>query len=586
MIERIAYRGPDDSGLKVEGPVALAHKRLSIIDLSREARQPIRSPCGRVLLTFNGEIYNFKALRKELQILGFHFKTQSDSEVLAAVLAQWREKGLEKLVGMFAFAAYFTEDKRLLLARDRTGIKPLVYQIQENCFAFASEISALRPFWKQMPELDEIALHHYLAFGHTSDLRCLLKNVNRLPAAHYLWADERKPQVYWKPSLETKNEPASNEKIVALMQQSVDDRLISDRPVSLMLSGGLDSSILAALMSHQKKDLKAFTIRYPLEKNNLLFNEFHYSQKVARHCGISLEEIPVDEEDIYDHFEKIARFFDEPNAGPAAFPLYIAFEKIKHKTTVVIDGGGADECFGGYRKYLIARAFDKTKNLPKIFQKILSLCGLYGQQGDFLFSKDPLLQVVSPQLMFSPENMSDLFLKNHLPSWMQETVAPLLPDPSLDLTTQMQYFDVKNHLLGWANSLLDRVSMAHGLECREPYQDHRLIEYIFGLKADRRYRWPQEKTLLKSALGNRVPPEILKRRKHGMGVPVKHWLRFGLKERMCDWLSSSRLEKQGIFNPKPIQNMIQSTLKVEANYSLQIWPLLLFQIWYDDFFGN
>lgn len=545
------------------------------------------SPCGSVMLTFNGEIYNFKRLRPELEALGHRFRTQTDSEVLAAALAQWGEAALARLEGMFAFAAWFVKDRRLLLARDRTGIKPLVYAYDNQRLVFASELGPLRALLKNPPSLDTTALHHYLAFGHASDSRTLLQGVQRLPSGHLLWADECTPRRYWK--LEFRQDvsgPDTVQRIRHQLEGTVRDQMISDRPVALMLSGGLDSSVLAGLMASTGTQVTACTVHYPFSGESEQYNESHFASITARRWGINMEKVLVSEDDVLSHFGDLGQFMDEPNGGPGLLPMYCAFGQIRSLATVVIDGGGADECFGGYRKYLVARAWEATRNWPAPLRKALTSAGIYGESGarwDRL-GQDEI--VADPQRMFDEQGLSRLLGGRHDADWFGQTVAPHLLPASMPLMSRMQWLDLNNHLVGWGNSLLDRAAMAHGMECREPYQDHRLLDFVLNLRESDRSSWPKEKPLLKQACGDLVAPEILSRRKRGFGVPLKHFLRFGLKDAMTDLLAPTLLKRQGLFEVAEVTRLVDEHLNLVENHAPRLWPLLMFQMWHGKTFPS
>ena len=589
----IAHRGPDAEGIWVsaDGMVGLAHRRLAIIDLSERGRQPMVDQSGRLVISFNGEIYNFKFLREELIRLGHQFRTGTDTEVILEAYWEWGTECLERFNGMFAFALYDLNRRQLLLARDRAGEKPLFYEERPEGFYFASELKALLVFPGSSHTMAPEALNHYLAYGYIASEACILKGVKKLRAGHALVVDIAERTVrewaYWKlpmpePSARV-DSSALVEELDGLLRDSVRLRLEVDVPVGVLLSGGLDSSLVTAYAAGQVGRLKTFTITFP---GHAKYNEAEFAALVARHFGTEHTELPAPEAS-YDLLPLLARHFDEPMADSSMIPTYLVSRLIRSHATVALGGDGGDELFGGYphNSWLLKqerlRAYVPTW-ARKAVSSVASRCVPNGVRGrNYLLSFGETLDRSIAQVNIHFDAASRARLLAPLRSRLNDIEAPERAKAAYsagrgDLMDRACASDFNAYLVDDILVKVDRASMATALEVRAPMLDHRLIEFAFRkvpghLKATRDAR----KVLLKKLAARVLPPALDVNRKQGFSLPLDQWFAGPWKKLVTEILRDASPD---LFDQRFLSGLWEGQQRGRNN-AQRIFSIVLFELW-------
>jgi len=614
MTESFAYRGPDDEGFFSDGPAGLGHRRLSIIDLSPAGRQPMSNEDGSLQLVFNGEIYDFAETRKELVSKGHTLKSHTDTET---VLHLYEEEGvscLKRLNGMFGFALWDARLQRLWLARDRLGKKPLVYSWDGKRLIFASEIKAILMDPDVAREIDFEALDLYLTLNYIPAPWTIFRNIRKLPPGHHLLLEkgELSIQSFWDLSAnggEPENASPSDsltwdqckERLRGLLEAAVGRRLIADVPLGAFLSGGLDSSIIVALMARQSgRPVKTFSIGY---EDLPFFDETRYAREVARWNSTEHYEFKLGYEDILDAFPKVLDILDEPFADSSAVPTYIVSRETKRHVTVALSGDGGDELFAGYRMYLGEYWAKPYARIPNVLRDRL-IAPLVGSLPD---ARDkPGLELVRRAKKFLrgmslsfPERFCgwrEIFsfstrqkLLRHPPEgnlYLEsirksvEGKKRLFPEDEINL---MLYLDVKGLLPGDMLTKVDRMSMANSLEVRVPFLDHTLVEYVFSLKGSTKLGAWKGKRILTETFKDLLPPLLHNRPKWGFEMPIGAWLRKELKFLIEEYLRKGRIQKQGLFDPRIISDLVSNHMSGRQDTSWQLWNLIVFEHWYEKY---
>jgi len=612
MTESFAYRGPDDEGFFFEGPVGLGHRRLSIIDLSPSGRQPMSNEDQTLWLVFNGEIYDFAETRKELVSRGHTLKSHTDTET---VLHLYEEEGvacLKHLNGMFGFALWDARLQRLWLARDRLGKKPLVYYWDGKRLLFASEIKAILRDPEVPREIDFEALDLYLTLNYIPATWTIFKNIRKLLPGHYLLLEkgELSIQSYWdipvnggEPEVPSPSDPVQwnqcKERLRALLDASVRRRLIADVPLGAFLSGGIDSSIIVALMArHSSRPVKTFSIGY---KDLPSFDETRYAREVATFNSTEHYEFKLGYKDILDAFPKVLDNLDEPFADSSAVPTYIVSRETKRHVTVALSGDGGDELFAGYRMYLGEYWAKHYARIPGVLRE--NVIAPFIQSLPDARDK-PSLELIRRAKKFL-RGMSLSFPERFcgwreiFPFSMRRKLLRRPPDRNfyLDLIRQaveekkglfpedginlMLYLDVKGLLPGDMLTKVDRMSMANSLEVRVPFLDYTLVQYVFGLKGSTKLGAWRGKHILLEAFKDLLPPLLHNRPKRGFEMPIGAWLRKELKFLIDEYLHKDRVERQGIFDPRIIRDMVSNHMSGRQDTSWQLWNLIVFEHWYE-----
>ena len=607
MNESQFHRGPDAGGLHLEPGLGLAHRRLSIIDLST-GQQPLYNEDGSVAVVFNGEIYNFQELAKELAACGHTFRTRSDTEVIVHGWEQWGASCVTRFRGMFAFALWDRNRETLFLARDRLGVKPLYYaQLPDGPWIFGSELKALLVHPRLPRVIDPTAVEDYFAYGYVPEPRTIFKGVCKLSPGYTLslkrGSPASAPVEYWDVPFKTGAAPAeqeAGEELIARLRESVKLRLISDVPLGAFLSGGVDSSAVVAMMSGLSAEP---VITCSISFGDPAFNEAAYARQVAELYRTQHHVEQVDPDD-FSLIDRLAGMYDEPYADSSAIPTYRVCELARKTVTVALSGDGGDESFGGYRRYrwhlneervrsllplqmrrpvfgLLSRLYPKADWAPRVFRAKSTLEGLARNSVEGYFHSVSILHDGMRRELFSQRFRSELqgyaaveVLKRH--------AARAPSDHPLSL---VQYLDLKTYLVGDINTKVDRASMAHSLEVREPLMDHPLVEWLSSLPPGFKLRNGEGKYLLKKALAPYLSPEILYRPKMGFAVPLAQWFRGPLRQSVRDAVLGPVLAETGWFNAAYLRRLVEDHQSGLRDYSAPLWTVLMFESFLRNVYG-
>lgn len=598
MTDLLAHRGPDDAGYEVVGPVAFGHRRLSIIDISNGGHQPMTNDDGSIVIVYNGECYNYRELAQGMRGRGHRFRSTSDTEV---ILRLYEEKGdacFSELQGMFALAIWDGRRRRLILARDRLGIKPLYVTHDRERLLFASEMKALLADPRTETELDRIALGDYLHLLSVPDPRSIFRGIRKLQPGHLIVADAEgvRERPYWTLPVAI-DEGMSYEAAVSGFQQrfaeAVSSHMVADVPVGAFLSGGVDSSAIVAhagkVTNHQ---IETFSITFPgLEE----FDESPYAQAVADHCGAKHHAFRLTP-DLVEALPKIAWHADEPFAISSAFALYFISKVARDHVKVVLSGDGGDEVFGGY----VWRHFD--------FPELPKAASWGAQRAAGMLRRYPALRSVLPgrladrlnSLASRDQRYLNAFITFHdselhellepqlaaevVEAWQDNAVQRCLEEaPGGEQLASKLYADIKTTLVSEMLTKADRMTMANGLEGRVPFLDHRLVEWAFTVPARHKIQGTNGKALVKTALESYLPHDILYRRKQGFNVPLKIWMRGELRDFVRDLLTPARLQRRGIFQPQAVEAILRQHEDGTVDASNKIFAMLMLELWHETF---
>lgn len=562
MTDAIRHRGPDDEGLYINAnkAVGLGHRRLSFLDLSEKGRQPLCNEDGTVWITFNGEIYNYRELKKELEQYGHTFKSNTDSEVLVHGYEQWGVKLLDKLIGMWAFAIWNEKNQTLFAARDRFGIKPFYYGLQNGRFVFASEIKAIAALKNFRRSLNYTAFADYFNYRYVPSPNTIWNEVQKLPPAHYLvWKDGKiEAHEYWK--LESKNQSASHKQLVEevdeLLFNSVKIHAVSDVPVGAFLSGGYDSSAIVYYLHRMGYPLQTFSIGF----ENWERSEHQYAELVARHFNSQHTSYIVDEAHL-ETLDHLAWVYDEPLADISTLPTFMVSKVAAQKVKAVMSGEGSDEIFVGYnwqRDYVPQTFFQKLKYTFESHQNPYPVAYYAEAMAMGRMDKPQQSQLLTIDFQKHISANSDYFYAKHF----NERYSPL---------KAIQQMDIKCFMGELVLTKIDRASMANSLEVRVPFLNHHLFEKIYGLQ-ERAYHHPQQtKWLLYEQLKNVLPKEVLQRKKQGFVGPDAYYMNM---KWYCSELSESKLVRDGLVNRGYVNEMLKK------DYDWRLWKLVVLEKWY------
>ncbi|EDN70193.1 asparagine synthase (glutamine-hydrolyzing) [Beggiatoa sp. PS] len=640
MGDKLIHRGPDDSGIWInkESGVAFVHRRLSIIDLSAAGHQPMVSHCGRYILVFNGEIYNFTELRQQLQEMGgIPLQGHSDTEVFLTSISQWGiENTLQKSVGMFAFSLWDNKTKTLTLARDRMGEKPLYYGYVGKFLVFASELKALRVHPQFNAEIDREVISLYLRHNYIPAPYSIYKGIYKLYPGCVLTIQDKKeispfpttdnmdlskcsPRPYW--SLEQITQKAlenpfsgsdeeATEVLEQLLGESIRGQMIADVPLGAFLSGGIDSSTVVALMqANSVQPVRTFSIGF-YEEN---YNEAKQAKAVAKHLGTEHTELYVTSNEAMSVIPQLSTLYDEPFADSSQIPTYLLSQLTRNHVTVSLSGDGGDELFCGYTRYFSGhRLWNMIKWMPVFMRKATShtlsslpesildgaffwlspLLKKYGYDSKIGYHLHRIAEVIGVEnaMAFYQQAMSHW--KNPL-TILENDKEHLLQEPMYiykqnhfhskklkkDILRQMMLFDALSYLPDDILVKVDRASMAVGLESRIPLLDHRIVEFAMSLPVKMNYQNGVGKRILRQVLYRYVPKNFVERPKMGFGIPLDNWLRSPLREWVESLLDKSRLQQEGYFHPEPILKKWQEHLSGQRNWQYELWDILMFQAW-------
>lgn len=612
MMTLLIHRGPDDQGKQFftnEFFVALGHTRLSIIDLSPAGHQPMTNDDGSLWITYNGEIYNYKEIRKDLAKKGFRFKSKSDTEILLKSYEAWGEECLNRFNGMFAFAIWDSRKRELFAAKDRLGIKPFYYYHSGDRMIFASEIKSILASNMVCLQPDWEAIHnpwHYQSTPNTG-----FKKIKKLPPGHYLKFSKNGLILsnYWDifPTEDDITENTASEELEKLLKDAVKLQMISDVPVGAFLSGGLDSSCIVALMSHLNKEpIRTFTIKFAEEDNQYeaMPLDSIYANRVAKLFGCHHKEIVISP-DIVNLLPYIVNRVEEPLADPAAINTYLISKASREaNVTVLLNGMGGDEVFGGYRKYLACLFAEGYQNyVPSLFRKALEclvrripVAGknkgfkkLRWAKRFFSFASSSRAQrALSADQSLPRELYRELFVNsNEFPYDSLSNVGyhlRFLINDELSYLTQICLMDTKTFLPDHNLCYTDKASMAASVETRPPLIDHRIVEFMFKLPPRYRISGTNQKYLLKKVMQSYLPKDIIHRPKVPFGAPLRSWIRGPLKEMIDDLLNPTAIKSRGLYDPNTVWRLIQDDRKGLEDNAHLIWTLLCREIWFQEFF--
>lgn len=622
MSNALIHRGPDDEGIWVDAEVgiALGHRRLAIVDLSSEGRQPMISADGLYAIVFNGEIYNFLELREKLERLGHRFRGHSDTEVMLAAFSQWGLDGaVKRFNGMFAFALWNRQERVLHLGRDRLGEKPLYYGWMGSTFLFGSELKALKAHPSFKTEINRDALTLFLRFNCVPAPYSIYQGIYKLPPGTVLtWNGvdaHPTPESYWsaketaelgiaKPFIGSESEAVNQ--LNALLQDAVGMRMVADVPLGAFLSGGIDSSTVVALMQAQtSQPVKTFTIGFYEDG----YNEAQHAKVVAQHLGTDHTELYVTPEEARAVIPKLPMLYDEPFADASQVPTFLVSQLARAHVTVSLSGDGGDELFGGYNRYFWGRSIWQTIGwMPSTLRQTAAhtLTSISPQTWDIGFAKfngllpakfkqpnpgDQLHKLAEILAVPDPETMYTRLVSH----WKQPeviVVGGIEPPTALsdrqrwaqlpDFTQRMMYLDTVTYLPDDILVKVDRASMGVSLEARIPLLDHRVVEFACRVPLSMKIRNVQGKWLLRQVLYKYVPKNLIERPKSGFGIPLDSWLRAPLRDWAEALLDEDRLRSEGFFHPQPIRQKWAEHLSGDRNWQYYLWDVLMFQAWLEE----
>lgn len=592
------HRGPDEGGQHTEPGVALAHRRLSIIDLS-SGHQPLFNEDGSVVVVFNGEIYNFQELAKELAELGHVFRTHSDTEVIVHAWEQWGEACVQRFRGMFAFALWDRNRQTLFLARDRLGIKPLYYAVLANgLLIFGSELKALQAHPDLPHEVDPRAVEDYFAYGYVPEPKTILRHAFKLAPGYTLMLRRGEaapqPRQYWDVPFKPVNyssESEASEELVHRLREAVSSHMISEVPLGAFLSGGVDSSAVVAMMAGLSKEpVNTCSISF----GDPAYDEARFAAQVAEryHTQHHVERVDADD---YDLIDQLAALYDEPYADSSAIPTYRVCELARKRVTVALSGDGGDENFAGYRRYrwhtyedrmrsllpqavrgplfgMLGRLYPKADWAPKALRAKTTFEAMARDSVEGYFHGVSVLGDTMRARLFSPAFRREL--QGYRAIEVMRDHARNAPDHPL---SRVQYLDMKTYLVGDILTKVDRASMAHALEVRVPLLDHELVEWVSGLPPDIKLKGREGKYILKKSLQPYLSDDILYRSKMGFAVPLAGWFRGPLRERVRDALLGDTLAETGIFDQDFLRQLVDQHQSGVRDHSAALWSLLMFE---------
>lgn len=593
------HRGPDEKGLHLEPGVGLGHRRLSIIDLS-SGQQPLYNEDRSICIVFNGEIYNYQALMTELQGLGYIFHTRSDTEVIVHAWQAWGEQCVGRLRGMFAFALWDRNRQSLFLARDRLGVKPLFYAtLDDGTLLFGSELKSLLAHGGLRRDLDPLAIEEYFALGYVAEPRTIYRAARKLSPGHHLTVRHGSPlpseKPFWDVRFTLDSRISEADAIAELNErllESVRLRMVAEVPLGAFLSGGVDSSAVVAKMAVvAPAPVNTCSIAFDDPK----FNESEFAKLVADKYRTD-HHVETVASDNYDLIDTLARLYDEPYADSSAIPTYRVCELARKHVTVALSGDGGDETFGGYRRYrmhlaeeqfrsmlpmsvrspvfgFLGRVYPKADWAPRMFRAKTTFEGMARTSVEAYFNSVSLMRDPVRRRLFSSTLKAELAGYNALDVFRRHAANCNTDDP----LALIQYLDLKTYLVGDINTKVDRASMAHSLEVREPLMDHELVEWMATLPSSLKIRGAEGKYLLKKALEPQLPEAVLYRPKMGFSVPLAQWFRGPLRERVRDSVMEGRLADSGWFNPDYLRHLVVSHQGGSHDHSSALWSLVMFE---------
>jgi asparagine synthase (glutamine-hydrolysing) len=590
----LLHRGPDQQGTYESGHISLGAVRLKIIDLSAGA-QPMFSEDENTVLVFNGEIYNHQELRAELEAAGHRFSSHSDTEVVLQAFLRWDKECFRRLRGMFAVAIWSENEKRLLLARDRLGIKPLYIHRRGEDLYFGSELKSIFCHPEVSRRLDHSALQYYLSLNYVPCPQTLVEGIEKLPPGQLLeWKDGViRTETYWRPRFEPQSHwtvQTAEEELDRLLKDSMRDHLISDVPVGVWLSGGVDSStILHYAQKATSSRLRTFSVSF----QGRSFDETRYIREMAGRYGTEHHEIDLNPSlDLPGAVEELAHYSDEPFADAGAVPVWFLASLSRKNVTVALSGEGADELFGGYLTYRADCLAAAARQVPKIMRRgLLSLLRHWPVSNDKISFEYKMKRFLEGSLLpadeahaywngtFSNAQRKDLLRKNHGASVPNLFGRDLPAADSRGSLNRYLAFDQRYYLADDILQKVDRMSMAHSLEVRPPFLDHRIVEFAASLPENFKVDGARQKVLLKSLMKGKLPASVLHRSKTGLDIPAHDWLRGSLRPLLLETLSAQAIKETKLFHGEKVEWLIREHMERRANLGYHLWGLLILFLW-------
>ncbi len=613
MTDAMTHRGPDGAGYEFfqnqTHQVGLGHRRLSIIDLTETGKQPMQFQ--QYWITFNGEVYNYQEIKKELESLGHQFIGNSDTEVMLHAYAQWGVQCVHRFIGMFAFVIYDTQKQELLCVRDRAGVKPFFYYWNEGLFLFASELKAFHqhPYFKKEINMDAVAA--FMQYGNVPTPHCIFKNCYKLKPAHVLTFNIQHSTFniskYWdvydaynKPKLDLSFNEAKIE-TEKILQSAFDYRMVSDVPVGVFLSGGYDSACVTSLLQkNSPKKLKTFTIGVA----DIGLNEAPFAKEIAKHLGTEHHEYECTEKDALELINDLPYYYDEPFADSSAIPTTLVCKMAKKQVTVALSADGGDEIFAGYNRYDYMMKHGKLLNaLPSIVNKgVASMMDLvaadhipvlknkynfhnrYEKLKGLLKDSSPKNVMLSLSQQYNDKQLKELLLKKY-ETLETAYLSDSLTNSNYSSLAYMMAVDYQTYLVDDILQKVDRASMTVSLEGREPFLDHRIIEFVAQLPDNFKYHKGIKKHILKEITHQYIPKTMMDRPKTGFAIPIEKWLATDLKEQVYCYLNRQTIESEGIFHADQVDKLVVDFFKGKKEYATKIWYLLMFEMWYKQWMG-
>ncbi len=609
MTDVLHHRGPDDSGYlfynENELQIGLGHRRLSILDLSKHGHQPMFFENFEII--YNGEVYNFKEIREELKKYNYTFESDSDTEVILKAYHRWGIKAVDKFNGMFAISIYDKEKQKIVLIRDRAGVKPLYWYWKDDLFMYASELKSFHQHSDFQKVINKDALALYLQYGYILQPHTIFDNTYKLRSGHYLEVDLKTKRIeeiiYWnvidfynKQKLDISEDEAI-EKMEKLLKSAFEYRMVSDVPVGVFLSGGYDSSIVTALLQHERPEkLNTFTIGFH-EKG---FDESPYAKQVAKHLGTNHTEYYCTQKDALEIIPKLAEMYDEPFGDSSAIPTALVSKLARQNVTVSLSADGGDEIFAGYGKYEKAMGYHaRLSKIPKPLRKaianVLSLIEpkylpLVNKIGNIETKYEKIKNLLKAEnIVEIMKYLSQPYTHNEVKKLLLDTTEERMDNfdniktlnDGNDEINQMLAIDYQTYMVDDILTKVDRATMSVSLEGREPLLDHRIIEFAAQLPSSLKYKDGDKKWILKQITHKYLPQEMMDRPKMGFAVPITEWFKDELKDYFLFYLSEERLDKEGLFNAKEIVKQRDKYLNGEKENVQRLWFILMFEMWYE-----
>lgn len=603
MCERIVHRGPNSEGIWMDDTVALGMRRLSIIDL-HTGDQPVYSEDRSIVVMMNGELYNYREVRADLEKRGHKFVTQTDTEIVPHLYQEYGDDFVDHINGMFAITLWDTRRKRLVIARDRFGEKPVYYGVFDGKLLYASEPKALLAHPSVKPELNLDAFRQYLSFDYIPAPQSIYKGISKLPAAHIMTVEngEVKIRRYWNLTFSKNGHTTSLEESAVelrdLLSDAVRMRLVADVPLGILLSGGIDSSAVAAFaVQHATEKVKTFSIGFEEDS----FDETKFARQVAAHLGTDHHEEKLSAATAGDLISEIGTWLDEPLSDGSLIPTYLLARFVRKHVTVALGGDGGDELFAGYPMYYghkVAGAYGAIPQFLRsgVIEPIVRMLPVSTKNLSFDYKAKRFVRSANYEAVIRHHSWFGSFSLDEQRPLLTENVRAngsgdiyIGPKNLLDICDatdeieRMQYLDMNFYMAEDILTKVDRASMAVSLETRAPFLDPRVGQFAASLPLDYKLRGNKGKYILKRAVKELLPKTILTRSKKGFGIPIAEWLKGRLNPLMHDLLSSKRLREQGLFEPLYVETLIAEHEKGIASHHKQLWTLLVFQLWYDNF---